>query len=75
MTTQPALLSELQIAQLDAEQVIKRAELSGVEASMRQYLPEIAWETEVWVGDAPGHPIHLNGERFLGPMRVENREA
>ncbi len=35
--------------------------------AMRQYLPEIAWETEVWVADAPGHLIHFNGERFLGP--------
>ncbi len=36
-------------------------------AAMRQYLPEIAWETEVWVADAPEHLIHFNGERFLGP--------
>jgi len=36
-------------------------------AAMREYLPEIAWETEVWVADAPGHLIHFNGERFLGP--------
>lgn len=35
--------------------------------AMRQYLPEIAWETEVWVADAPDHLIHFNGERFLGP--------
>lgn len=34
---------------------------------MREYLPEIAWETEVWVADAPSHLIHFNGERFLGP--------
>ena len=32
-----------------------------------KYLSEIAWETEVWVADAPGHMIHFNGERFLGP--------
>lgn len=36
-------------------------------AAMREYLPDIAWETEVWVADAPGHLIHFNGERFLGP--------
>ena len=35
--------------------------------TMREYLPEIAWETEVWVADAPDHLIHFNGERFLGP--------
>ena len=36
-------------------------------AAMREYLSEIAWETEVWVADAPEHLIHFNGERFLGP--------
>ena len=36
-------------------------------AAMREYLPEIAWETEVWVADAPDHLIHFDGERFLGP--------
>jgi adenine-specific DNA-methyltransferase len=34
---------------------------------MNKYLAEIAWETEVWVSDAPSHLIHFNGERFLGP--------
>jgi hypothetical protein len=36
-------------------------------ATMVRYLGEIAWETEVWVADAPTHLIHFNGERFLGP--------
>jgi len=35
--------------------------------AMREYLPDIARETEVWVADAPEHLIHFNGERFLGP--------
>lgn len=34
---------------------------------MGPYLPKLAWETEVWVADAPSHLIHFNGERFLGP--------
>jgi BsuBI/PstI restriction endonuclease domain/BsuBI/PstI restriction endonuclease HTH domain len=34
---------------------------------MTRYLAEIAWETEVWVADAPTHLIHFNGERYLGP--------
>lgn len=34
---------------------------------MARYLGDIAWETEVWVADAPSHLIHFNGERFLGP--------
>ena len=36
-------------------------------ATMKRYLSEIAWETEVWVAEAPTHMIHFNGERFLGP--------
>jgi len=36
-------------------------------AIMARYLSEIAWETEVWVAEAPSHLIHFNGERFLGP--------
>jgi BsuBI/PstI restriction endonuclease domain/BsuBI/PstI restriction endonuclease HTH domain len=36
-------------------------------AVMGRYWGEIAWETEVWVADAPSHLIHFDGERFLGP--------
>lgn len=36
-------------------------------AIMGRHLADIAWETEVWVADAPSHLIHFNGERFLGP--------
>jgi hypothetical protein len=35
--------------------------------SLMKYIHEIAWETEVWVAEAPDHMIHFNGERFLGP--------
>jgi len=35
--------------------------------TMRRYLGELAWETEVWVADSPQHLIHFNGQRFLGP--------
>jgi hypothetical protein len=41
-------------------------------AIMGRYLGEIAWETEVWVADAPSHLIHFNGERFLGPYALVN---
>ena len=34
-----------------------------------KYLPDIAWETEVWIADAPTHMIHFNGSRFLGPYK------
>lgn len=39
-------------------------------AIMSRYLSEIAWETEVWVADAPSHLIHFNGVRFLGPYHA-----
>jgi adenine-specific DNA-methyltransferase len=35
--------------------------------TMRKYVSQIAWETEVWCADNPSHLIHFNGERFLGP--------
>lgn len=37
---------------------------------MTRHLGEIAWETEVWVAEAPSHLIHFDGERFLGPYQV-----
>lgn len=39
-------------------------------AIMARYLNDIAWETEVWVSEAPSHLIHFNGERFLGPHKI-----
>lgn len=33
----------------------------------RKYCADVAWETEVWIADAPEHMIHFNGTRFLGP--------
>lgn len=36
-------------------------------ATMRRYLPDLAWGTEAWVADNPTHMIHLNGDKFLGP--------
>ena len=33
----------------------------------RKHMRNIAWETEVWLCDAPDHMIHYDGERFLGP--------
>jgi len=36
-------------------------------ATFARFHAAIAWETEVWIADAPDHMIHFNGERFLGP--------
>lgn len=35
----------------------------------RQFMPEIAWETEVWIADNPDHMVHFNGDKFLGPYQ------
>lgn len=40
-------------------------------ATMRKFLPDLAWETEAWCASDPTHMIHLNGERFLGPYDAE----
>ena len=40
---------------------------------MARYLGDIAWETEVWIAEAPDHMIHFNGERFLGPYYLPPR--
>jgi BsuBI/PstI restriction endonuclease domain/BsuBI/PstI restriction endonuclease HTH domain len=38
-------------------------------ATFRQWAPDIAWETEVWIAEAPDHLIHFNGDKFLGPYK------
>jgi hypothetical protein len=35
--------------------------------AMASQAARLAWETEIWIADAPDHLIHFNGERFLGP--------
>ena len=37
--------------------------------TFRKFAPDIAWETEVWIADAPDHLIHFDGEKFLGPYK------
>ena len=32
-----------------------------------KHLNAVAWESEVWIADAPSHLVHFNGDRFLGP--------
>lgn len=35
--------------------------------TMRQYLKDLAWETEAWCAAEPDHLMHLDGSRFMGP--------
>ena len=32
-------------------------------------MADIAWETEVWIADAPDHLVHFDGDKFLGPFQ------
>jgi type II restriction enzyme len=34
----------------------------------KQYINEVAWETEVWLAEVPDHMIHFNGPKFLAPF-------
>ena len=42
----------------------KQPEILQVNANAEQ---SIAWESEVWIAEAPNTMNHFNGERFLGP--------
>ena len=42
-------------------------------AAFRKYAADIAWETEVWIAQTPGHMIHFNGPKFLGPFKPKVR--
>lgn len=33
----------------------------------KKFADDLAWDTEVWLAEAPEHMIHLNGDRFYGP--------
>lgn len=33
----------------------------------KKFIDQLAWDTEVWIADAPEHMIHLNGDKFIGP--------
>ncbi len=36
--------------------------------AMTKYVGEIAWETEVWLADAPSHLIHFDGDQLVPPF-------
>ena len=38
--------------------------------AMKEYLPEISWETDVWVAEDTTHLIHFNGEHLLQPYQL-----
>lgn len=67
-------ISEIRLLQLQKLTEKCTAEIVFVTAFLtrpkfRQFMTEIAWETEVWIAENPDHLIHFNGDKFLGPYK------
>lgn len=65
-------IDPLRRAQLAALFAASRSPIVSVTAfhsrrAMQKQAAKLAWETEVWIAEAPDHLIHYNGDRFLGP--------
>ena len=69
-------ISEIRLLQLQNLTKNCKADIVYVTAFLnrqkfRQFIADIAWETEVWIADNPDHLVHFNGDKFLGPYRKE----
>lgn len=67
-------ISELRLIQLQKLTKGCKADIVYVTAfssrqKFRQFMTDIAWETEVWISDQPDHLVHFNGDKFLGPYK------
>lgn len=67
-------ISELRLIQLEKLTKNCKADIVYVTAFLtrskfRQFMVDIAWETEVWIADNPDHLVHFNGDKFLGPYK------
>ncbi len=67
-------ISELRLIQLQKLTQECKAEIVYVTSFLtrpkfRQFMTDIAWETEVWIADNPDHLVHFNGDKFLGPYK------
>jgi BsuBI/PstI restriction endonuclease domain/BsuBI/PstI restriction endonuclease HTH domain len=67
-------ISELRLNQLKNLTQNCKADIVYVTAFLnrskfRQFMTDIAWETEVWIADNPDHLVHFNGDKFLGPYK------
>jgi len=65
----PVRLEELRLLTKDCSAGIVYVTAFLDRGTFRRFAPDIAWETEVWISDAPDHLIHFNGDRFLGPYK------
>ena len=64
---------ESMLAECPADKIYLSAFLTRGE--FRKHAADIAWETEVWIAENPGHMIHFNGPKFLGPYRSDTPSA
>ena len=67
-------INEIRLLQLQKLTKNCNAEIVYVTAFLnrqkfRQFISEIAWETEVWIADNADHLVHFNGDKFLGPYK------
>ena len=51
----------------DAQAALVFVSAFASRSAFTKFAPDIAWETEAWIADAPSHLIHFNGDKFLGP--------
>lgn len=67
-------ISEIRLLQLqkltkDCKAAIVYVTAFLTRQKLRQFMADIAWETEVWIADNPDHLVHFNGDKFLGPYK------
>lgn len=62
-------LRRAQLEDLFADATVPRVFVTAFHTrrAMAGQAAKLAWETEIWIAEAPDHLIHYNGERFLGP--------
>lgn len=63
-------MSEIRVSKLKAKLKNCKADCVFITSFMtkkdfRRWVLDIAWETEVWIADAPDHLVHFNGYKFL----------
>lgn len=63
----PSRKDELEEIALDSLSGIVYVTAFADKKTYAKFFRELAWDTEVWIADAPDHMIHLNGDRFMGP--------
>ncbi len=60
---------KFELEQLLSECTAERVYVSAFPdfTEFKKHIANVAWETEVWIVEVPGHMIHFNGDKFLRP--------